>query len=81
MRPTSLLRPRLRKGPPITRKLSIVLAVVLAAFVASPNLGHAQGRGGGWRGGGWGWSVGWWGGVGAWLGLGPRAGLGPALRV
>jgi len=31
----------------MARKLSIVLAVVLAIFAASPNLGHAQGRGGG----------------------------------
>src|SRR5271169_250045 len=31
----------------MARKLSIVLAVVLAIFAASPNLVHAQGRGGG----------------------------------
>jgi hypothetical protein len=36
----------------MARKLSIVLAVVLAIFAASPNLGHAQGRGGGFHGGG-----------------------------
>jgi hypothetical protein len=36
----------------LARKSSIVLAVVLAIFAASPNLGHAQGRGGGFHGGG-----------------------------
>ena len=29
----------------MARKLSIALAVVLAIFAVSPNLGHAQGRG------------------------------------
>ncbi len=69
----------------MARKLSIVLAVVLAIFAASPNLGHAQGRGGGFhgggfhggfgfRGGGCGWR-GWWLG----LGLGSRLGLGLGL--
>ena len=52
----------------MARKLSIVLAVVLAMFVASPHLGHAQGRGGGWHeGGGWhggGWNGGGWRGAG-----------------
>jgi hypothetical protein len=42
----------------MARKLSIILAVVLAIFAASPNLGSAQGRGGGWHGGGWGWRAG-----------------------
>ena len=63
----------------MARKLSIVLAVVLAIFAASPDSGHAQGRGGGFRGGGfrgggWGWDPGWgwgWGWpVGGW-GWGP----------
>jgi len=36
----------------MARKLSIVLAIVLAVFAASPNLGNAQGRGGGFHGGG-----------------------------
>jgi hypothetical protein len=36
----------------MVRKLSIALAVVLAIFAASPNLGHAQGRGAGFHGGG-----------------------------
>jgi hypothetical protein len=36
----------------MARKLLIVFAVVLAIFAAPPNLGHAQGRGGGFHGGG-----------------------------
>jgi hypothetical protein len=36
----------------MARRFSIVLAVVLAIFAVSPNLGHAQGRGFGFRGGG-----------------------------
>lgn len=77
------------KGTPMARKLSIVLAVVLAIFVASPNLGHAQGRGGGWHGGGWhgggwrgggwragGWRGGGWGWRGGGWGWGPRWGWG-----
>ena len=36
----------------MARKLSIVLAVVLAILIVSPNLGNAQGRGGGFHGGG-----------------------------
>ena len=49
----------------MARKLFIVLGVALAIFAASPNLGHAQGRGGGFHGGGfrggwgWGWGPGW----------------------
>jgi uncharacterized membrane protein YgcG len=49
----------------MARKLLIVFAVVLGVFAVSPNLGNAQGRGGGFhgggfhgggfRGGGWGW--------------------------
>jgi len=37
----------------MTRKLSIVLAVVFIIFAASPNPANAQSRGGGWHGGGW----------------------------
>ncbi len=36
----------------MARKLSIVVAVVLAVFIAAPNLGYAQGRSGGFHGGG-----------------------------
>jgi len=36
----------------MARKLSIALAIVLAIFVASPKLGNAQMRGGGFHGGG-----------------------------
>jgi hypothetical protein len=35
----------------MARRFSIVLAVVLAMFIALPDLGDAQGRGGGWHGG------------------------------
>jgi len=45
----------------MTRKLANALAVVLAILIASPHLGNAQGRGGGWHGGGWGWRGGGWG--------------------
>jgi hypothetical protein len=50
----------------MTRRFAIVLAVVLAIFAVSPDLGNAQGRGGGWhgggwRGGGWGWRGPGWG--------------------
>jgi hypothetical protein len=79
------------KERPLARKSSIVLAVVLAIFAASPNLGHAQGRGGGFhgggfrggfgfRGGGFGFRGGGWGWGPGWggrlVGLGPRLGLG-----
>lgn len=36
----------------LRRKLSMILAIVLAIFAASPNLGYAQGRSGGFHGGG-----------------------------
>jgi uncharacterized membrane protein len=56
----------------MVRKLTIVLAVVPAIFAASPNLGNAQARGGGFHGGGWnggGWRGGGWNG-GGWRGGG-----------
>src|SRR5215467_5687757 len=40
------LKPGAGKERPMARKLWIVLGVVLAIFIASPNLGNAQGRGG-----------------------------------
>ena len=55
----------------MARKVSIVLAMVLAILAASPNPGIAQGPGGG-HGGGWGgggWHGGGWGG-GGWRGGG-----------
>ena len=73
----------------MARKLLIVFAAVLAVFAVSPNLGNAQGRGGGFHGGGfhgggfgfrdggWGWGSGWGSPGGA--GLGARAALLPAL--
>jgi len=60
----------------MVRKLTIVLAVVPGIFAASPNLGNAQARGGGFHGGGWnggGWNGGGWRG-GGWNGGGWRGG-------
>jgi len=49
---TNLVCVEAGKGTSFARKSSIVLAVVLAIFAASLNLGHAQSRGGGFHGGG-----------------------------
>jgi hypothetical protein len=76
----------------MARKLSIVLAVVLAIFAASPNLGYAQGRGLGvpwWRRIPWRRvrvprrRVPWWrlGLARRGLGLGRRLGLGPGMGL
>jgi hypothetical protein len=69
----------------MARKLFIFLGVALAIFAASPNLGHAQGRGGGFHGGGfrggWGPGWGWVLGLAGWMvGLGSRLGLDLALE-
>jgi hypothetical protein len=65
----------------MARKLSIALAVVLAIFAGLPSLGHAQVRGGGFHGGGWGWvPVGVGLAVGVLAGFGSRGGLGLALE-
>jgi hypothetical protein len=79
----------------MARKLSIVLAVVLAIFAASPNLGYAQGRGWGFHGGGGGFHGGGFGfrgggsvvaagalvGAGAEAGFGSRDGAGHGVRA
>src|SRR6516164_8711961 len=89
------LNPGAGKERPMARKLWIVLGVVLATFIASPNLGNAQGRGGfhggGFHGGsfhgglgvhrGFGFRGGWFWLPGRWLGLGSRMGLGSWLGL